>query len=106
MAGAGSPARRDSVLRIPHHGRYRAADAGRRGRELVAALPRRAVRLTVVPARLSLDLAPWLCCGYRRLGDDGGWPPALDGLWLDAHGGFGAALAHRPCSAAVPARLY
>ena len=41
--------------------------------------------------------------------DDRGRPPALDGLWTDAHGALGVAIAHRPdvlCSFLAYMRVY
>ena len=76
----------DSVLRFPHHGRPRRRDAGRRRAWAVGC----ACAGGCSTARLSSGFASIAApLGFfavaRRMDDDRGRAPALDGLWPPAH---------------------
>ena len=87
---------RDPVLRLPHHGRHRPADAAAgRARAGGCAGAARLFDSPLVPALLPVRRAARLRRRDRRLDDDRGRPPALDRLRPDAHGRLGVAVAHR-----------
>ncbi len=73
--------------------------------QLVAAVPARTVRRGLVPEALHDRRADRLRRRHRRLGDDRGRPPAVDGLRSPAHRRFRFALAHRRRRDAVACRL-
>src|SRR5205807_1631709 len=90
-----SAAGNHSLLRLPHHGRHRHADAGACGRKLVATLEGSSLRQPVVPAGLHWHGAAGVHRRSRGLDDDGSRPPALDGLWADTNYRVGVAIADR-----------
>ena len=86
--GGRSPAGGGAVLRLPHHGGDRHDHAGDRRRRADHAARRAALPLALVSPRMPGGGAARLRRGDRRLGDDRGRTPAVDGVRPAAHRGI------------------
>ncbi len=109
LSARGPSACRSGVLRVPHHGRRRAADVRARTVGHHAFRARQAGNQHALAAGRDVVHAARFYRRAGRLDDHRSGPSAVDGLRSAAHERFGDALAHRrrrrPLVAAVHARL-
>ncbi len=93
--GRSASARLAGVLRLPHHGRHRLADARDRAGRVLSVVQEETLRDALVPATLLVRGAARLRGRSGGLDHDGGRPPALDHLRPVPHGQFGQSLRDR-----------